>query len=135
VPPSGARQPMANIKLDLTITDTYSDTPTKKTATLIIQAGNSGNIRTANVLGDFPVRLNIDAQARLVEPGLIYAGVNFEYTPAPDAVVPASRTRPAELREAVNVLLQDGKPLLVSQSADPATNRRVTVELVATLLR
>jgi hypothetical protein len=33
------------------------------------------------------------------------------------------------------VVLQDGKPLMVSQSADPTTERRVTAELTATILK
>ena len=32
-------------------------------------------------------------------------------------------------------MLENGKPLIVSQSADAATDRKVTVELKATILR
>jgi hypothetical protein len=43
--------------------------------------------------------------------------------------------QPAEIHESLSVVLQDGKPLLVSQSADPTTDRKVTVELMATVLK
>ena len=32
-------------------------------------------------------------------------------------------------------MLEDGKPLVISQSADPATDRKVKVEVKATILR
>jgi hypothetical protein len=35
----------------------------------------------------------------------------------------------------VAALLDDGKPLVVSQSADPSSDRKVRVELKATIVR
>ena len=39
------------------------------------------------------------------------------------------------ISEAVATLLEDGKPLVVSQSADPSSDRKVRVELKATIVR
>ena len=57
--------------------------------------------------------------------------VSLEYTPqdAPD------RPPQPPLQESVTALLDDGKTLLVSQSADPASDRKVRVELKATILK
>jgi hypothetical protein len=33
------------------------------------------------------------------------------------------------------VILQNGKPLVVSQAADPTTDRKMTVEVKATILK
>jgi hypothetical protein len=130
-----------NIKLDLTITDNYGGAPSKKTVTMVIVSGDNGMIRTLNVLpSGVPVSLNVDARASLLtgsrpEAGKIRVMVTFEYNPSlePAGDDQAGRRRPAQLHESLTVLLEDGKTLLVSQSADPATERRVTVELTATV--
>jgi hypothetical protein len=156
-PARAQRQPTApalptvtsNIKLDLTITDTYTGTPVKKTVSMLILNGSNGMIRTSNRLATgFVVGLNVDAAALIHQGGLITVRVTFEYTPAqtgasagtdPKAAQAeqglSTRPQPAELHESLSVILQDGKPLLVSQSADPTTDRKVTVELMATVLK
>jgi hypothetical protein len=40
-----------------------------------------------------------------------------------------------DIQEQMNVLLTDGKPLVVSQSADPRGDRKVTVDVTATILK
>jgi hypothetical protein len=145
----------ANVKLDLTITDTYTGTPVKKTVSMLVLNGSSGMIRTTNRLANGSnVGLNIDAAATIHQGGLVTVRVTFEYTPAQLAAFrPESReeeialrtqqaerglsptSQPAQLHETLSVVLQDGKPLLVSQSADPTTDRKVTVELMATILK
>ena len=114
-------------------------------------------IRTANRLASGSnVGLNIDAAANIHQGGLITVRVTFEYSPAQGASLPpgggtreqvdatikqlserglSPTSQPAELHESINVILQDSKPLLVSQSADPTTDRKVTVELMATVLK
>jgi hypothetical protein len=133
----------ANVRLDLAITDTYTGAPAKKTVSMIVLSGMSGMIRTSNRLPNgFSVGLNVDAAAQVQSNGVVTVRVTFEYTPAqapPSAQEPGMAgvrpTQPAELHESLSVMLQDGKPLLVSQSADPATDRKVTVELTATILK
>ncbi len=44
-------------------------------------------------------------------------------------------TRSPRLNESITVVLQDGKMLMVSQSADPGSDRKVTAELMATILK
>ena len=39
------------------------------------------------------------------------------------------------LRENVNMILENGKSMLVTQSADPVGDRQVTVEVKATILK
>lgn len=160
MPPRAPYLPGANptnVKLDLTITDTYTGTPVKKTVSLLVLNGSSGMIRTWNRLASGSnVGLNIDAAAMIHQGGLITVRVTFEYSPAQGASLPpgggtreqldatikqlserglSPTSQPAELHESISVILQDGKPLLVSQSADPTTDRKVTVELMATVLK
>lgn len=48
----------------------------------------------------------------------------------------ASEERPtASIGESMTVILDDGKPLIVSQSADPHTDRKVRIEMKATFLK
>ncbi|MEZ5318481.1 MAG: hypothetical protein R2752_13860 [Vicinamibacterales bacterium] len=141
-----------NVKLDLAITDTYGGTPTTKTVTVLIASGENGMIRTANRLTNgMGVELNVDATAQIqpvagpngVES--IWVRVTFEYTPAQGENQNGTSTNPmtgamqpqhpAQLHESLTVVLEDGTPLLVSQSADPATERQVKVELTATIQR
>ena len=125
----------SNVKLDLAITDTYGGKPSKKTVSMIILLGENGRIRTANVLPPhgFEVKLNVDAGVSVIAGGLLRVYVTFEYTPAQVEANDATVPRPAQLNESFTVVLHDGKPLVVTQSADPVTDRRVTVELTATI--
>ncbi len=50
----------------------------------------------------------------------------------PEAIPPVL---PTELNQSLTIALQSGKPLLISQSADPASDRKVTVEVKATILK
>jgi hypothetical protein len=40
-----------------------------------------------------------------------------------------------DISESLTVILEDGKPLVVSQSADPGSDRKVRVEIKATILK
>jgi hypothetical protein len=131
----GLPNPAENVKLELAITDTYNGAPSSKTVSIVIANGSSGAVRTQNRLPDGnPVYLNIDAQARVYGGGVISVVMTFQYTPAQPAQG-ENRQRPADLEEHVSVLLQDGKSTVVSQSADPATDRKVTAQITATIVR
>jgi hypothetical protein len=137
----------ANVRLDLTIADTYSGAEVKKTVSMLVMSGRSGQIRTSNVLFvnsldpgvpsvGVSVLLNVDANVQTYPNGAITVFITFEYRPAPGNADQIGRSpSPAQLTESLNLLLHDGKPLVVSQSADPATDRKVTVELTATILK
>jgi hypothetical protein len=139
--PGSLRPPMpvgaqTNIRLELAITDTLAGTPVKKNVTLLVMSGGSGMIRTSNVVGRNSVNLSIDAAAQVLPSGQISARITFEYQPAMEASGAApegTAQRPGFINESLTVLLQDGRPLLVSQSADPASERTVKVELTATV--
>jgi hypothetical protein len=139
-PTPPAPQNLPNIKLELTITDTYTQTPSTKTVTMLVLAGARGSIRTVNRLPNGPgVQLNMDAHVdlypSLVPAGRIWLLLTFEYTPVQAGPQPDPRPNPAQLNESLTVVLQDGQKLMISQSADPVTDRKVTVEVTATVLR
>jgi hypothetical protein len=41
----------------------------------------------------------------------------------------------AQLNESMTLILDSGKPTVVSQAADPISDRRIAVEVTATILR
>jgi hypothetical protein len=139
-PPTPPAPQNPNIKLELTITDTYTQTPSTKTVTMLVLTGERGSIRTMNQLPNGPgVQLNMDAHVALfpspAPAGRIRLLLTFEYTPVQAGPQADSRPRPAQLTESLTVVLQDGQKLMISQSADPVTDRKVTVEVTATVLR
>jgi hypothetical protein len=136
VPPKGAepqapRAPAAqaaNVRVEITIADQRSDAQTPpKTVTLLLEDRQSGRMRT----GRANAMLNVDARPEITREGRIRVSLSLEYTPQ-DA--PDRPTQPPVI-ESVTALLEDGKTLLVSQSADPITERKVRVELKATIVR
>jgi hypothetical protein len=47
----------------------------------------------------------------------------------------ASTKRFSALNEMLTVILQNGKPMVVSQAADPLNDRRITIEVKATIIK
>lgn len=137
-PPEPPGQPV-NVLVEVTITDQAgTDAPDRKVVSLLAADGTFGRVRANGTSitpnGGHPVELNVDARPRLQPGGAIRLEVTLQYMPvnAPGADTVRIPTR---LNQSLTVLLQDGKPLTVSRAADPATNRRVTVDLTATVVK
>lgn len=123
-----------NIQLELTITDTLSGTPTTKTVSMVILNGSSGMIRTAGAANDH--FLNVDAMAVAYQTGLIGVRLSFEFTPPPSTNAEGRlNVRAPRLNESLTVVVVDGKPMVVSQSADAASDRKVTASITARVLK
>jgi len=94
------------------------------------------------------VILNVDARPTLVGTNRARVEMTIEYRPADEIVipnngpptsVPTSRRDPQaiapNINESLAVILEDGKSMLISQSADPVTDRKVKVEAKLAILR
>ena len=132
-------EPSANIRVDLAISDQRGTTaPVTKIVTMTMMDSGAGRIRTGGdvrtPLGFRPVTLNVDAQPRIHKDGKIRVDLTIEYRPTAAESDTEQSTTPT-INESISVLLEDGKSLLISQSADPATDRKVKVELKASILR
>lgn len=120
-----------NIRLTLTITDTADVSAAKKTLTLILAQNFGGQVRsTGNT-----AMLDVDALAAAYQNGAIAVRVSFVYQAPSRDDGPQRGQRPASINESFAVVLQDGKPMVVTESADPGSDRKVTVELTATILK
>lgn len=125
-PPPG--QPV-NLKLELTISDQSGNTePVKKVLSVIVADRANGFIRTM----DGPMRLNVDATPQLLAGGNARVRIGIEYMPRQASGTGQS---PAMLNQSVTVVLEPGKPFVISQAADPSSDRKITVEARLTVLK
>jgi hypothetical protein len=130
-PPSRTPAQLVNVRLELTIADQRGDAaPMSKTVTTVVADRESGRIRTeGRDAANRMVTLNVDSRAEIVREGRVRVSVTLEYRPQSEigGIMP--------ITESLTAILDDGKPLVVSQSADPASDRKVRVELKATILK
>ena len=106
-----------------------------------MSSGNWGKIRSAaNVIpiGEAPyvVDLNVDARPFVSTEGQIQLEITLVYAPIKGPGDPKeSKQRPAGVNQSQTVVLQSGKPLIISQAADPTGDRKIVVEVKATVLK
>jgi hypothetical protein len=133
-PPEG--QPV-NIKIDLTITDQDGrGEPAKRTVSMIVADRMNGSIRSqAQVIGGRVVILNVDASPVILRDGALRLGLALEYLPKPTSEAASSGATLASLNERLTLMVTPGKPMIVSQAADPTSDRKIAVEVLATLMK
>ena len=137
-PPPRRGQPI-NVRVEVIITDQRGGAaPTKKTVSLIVGDQQNGMIRSESLIPNIgSVPLHVDAEPEILPDGKIRLrfGLNYDLPiegqpmPAPDRVAKTS------IRESLALILDSGKPMLVTQSADPVGDRQVMVEVKATILK
>lgn len=142
-PPEPPGQPV-NVRIELTITDEVAPGgPAKRTVTMIVADRTNGRIRSIG--NQVPARLLVDAAPHILADGSIRVQLGLEYNPqqapAEDAdaapVFPGS-PKPvggSSLHENIAVVLRPGKPLIISQASDPLSDRKITVEVRAEILK
>jgi len=141
-PREGQGSTNTNVRVELTITDQRPEgTPVVKTVTAVIADRSNARIRTNGSVrtpqGYREVILNVDASTTMVSVNGVQkmrVSLTIEYRPVAMESDTEKTTTPS-INESLTVVLEDGKPLVISQSADPATDRKVKVEVKATILR
>lgn len=128
-----------NIKIELTITDQAGPGDAdKRTVSMIVADRKVGSVRSSGTVltsgGRFPVTLNVDASPVIVKDGLVRLDIGLEYIPKPSSENASGEGR-AQLNERMGLLVESGKPLIISQASDPTSNRKISVELTATILK
>ena len=121
---------LVNIRIDVVVTEDGGTAPqTRKTATLLLADRQGGSVRSfgrrEGANNGAPARVNVDAFPVVERDGRVRLQVTLEY-----GVAGADDT---SVR--VEPLLESGKTIVVSQSTNPTSDRRVTVELTATVLK
>ena len=131
---------LTNVQIELTISDQLNAaTPQKKTVSMIVAANSWGKIRAGATAytrsREFPVNLNVDARPFISMDQMIQLELTMFYSPLFGQAPDSEQVRPTELNQSLTVVLQNGRPLTISQAADPITDRKITVDVKATILK
>lgn len=145
------RGQLINVKVEFTITDQIgTKPPIKKTMTMVVADGESSRIRSTvefrypitvkNDKGE-PVKTTNGGNAPLsvdvspaVEGNKVRLDFSVEYS-ATDFQEDGSMNSKTTVSERLAAILDSGVPLIVAQSSDAYSDRKVTVEIKATILR
>jgi hypothetical protein len=129
-----AGQPV-NIRLELTIRDqTGRGEPLEKVVSMVVADGRNGSIRSVgSVRTQGRVQINVDARPQLLPSGAVRLILGLEYNPR--TLGSDAPTEWSSLNEQIGVVLEPGKPLIVSQAADPASERKISVQVRATPMK
>jgi hypothetical protein len=131
-----------NIKVDVVLSEqSGSEAPTKRTLAVVVSDRFSGRVRTQSDVAGVPggVHLNIDAAPEILSNGKIRLGFNIQYDGRGTAEDLKEAARGAVVRtsmqQTLSLILENGRPMVAAQSADPIGDRKVTVEVTATILK
>jgi hypothetical protein len=132
-----------NVRFDLTITDQAGPgEPPKKTVSVVVADRSAGNVRSVG--NQVQARINVDVSPTILANGNVRATIGLEYNPrqatepkapgilGPDTSIPIGGT---SLNERITLILEPGKSMVISQAADPVSERKITVEVRATILK
>jgi hypothetical protein len=135
--PEPPAQP-TNIKIDVVISDQSAGRePLRKSVSMIVADRQNNSIRSQGTTRGSG-HINLDARPVInAKDGKILISFGLDYQPAQPR---STGTEPAEpgfssLTQRLALNVESGKAVVVSQAADPTSDRKVTVELTATILK
>jgi len=129
-----------NVRVDVTLSDLGGAGAAATTKTITITTGDTrwGKLRTqvtSQAYGGAP--LNVDVRPWVQSNGQVLLELTLEFSQGrnPGTDSNPDRIMNVSLNQSAVLLLENGKPLTLSQSADSIGDRKVTVEVKATVLR
>ncbi|MDE3153787.1 MAG: hypothetical protein KGN76_01740 [Acidobacteriota bacterium] len=127
-----------NVRVDLKVSESgASGEQATKTVTLTAADREGTQVRSVSVAGlsrppQQMLRINVDATPEIVAGDKVRLSLGLEY----ELTNPDDEKAPVwQLNQRLHLVLQDGKPLVVSSMADPRSSRHAVVEVTATVLR
>jgi hypothetical protein len=142
-PQTHTGQPI-NVRIELTISESGSNAPAiKKSVVAVVGDSYSSYVRETGVQdidttqperGRSLSPLNLDARPDILANGKIRLTCTIQYqssTQRPDQ----NRRINTDIKQNLVLNLESGKPLMISEATDPITDRKVTVEVTATILK
>lgn len=128
-----------NVRIEVTIAEqTGGADASKKVVTLMTSDRQNGVIRSSgNVRSGERYRavaINVDARPIMLRDNAMRLELGLEYQPQTSGGA-TTESGLWTVNERVSVVLESGKPLMISQTFDPTSDRKVTVEVKATVLR
>lgn len=137
-PPRREGQPI-NVKVDLNITEEGGNAPpVKKSVSAVAGDGFNGSVREMSTSGTVTTPpnftpLNLDAYPEIMPNGKIRVRCSIQYQSA-QSREPGSRAS-TDIKQNFVLILESGKPIVATQTTDPISDRKVTVEVTATILK
>ena len=123
-----------NLQVEITISDQLgTQTPDKKVVSMLVADATFGRIRASADTQRGGTALNVDTRPTVMEGDRILLELTVEYTPFRESGEVTQR--PTVLNESLTVILQSGKPMVVSQAADPVADRKMSVEVRAAIMK
>jgi len=148
-PPDAAGLP-TNIRIDVSITDQTGNSPAaRKVVTMIASDRQSANVRSSasvpvktgpepiGIVNYRNVTINVDVRPAIVmkDPNKISVSFGLEYMPKTLNTKEEMEPGMTSWSERLTLTLESGKPMIISQAADPTSDRKITVEITATILK
>jgi hypothetical protein len=137
-----------NVSIEVKLTDQIGTSESvTKVVTMIVADGRMGSVRSAGSVivpvsgpaappspdrSSVGVTLNVDANPVVHTDGSVLLSLKLEYNPRPGG---DETGRDARLEEGLTVTLESGKAMVISRAADPAGNRKINVEVTATVMK
>ena len=123
-----------NLKIEVAISDSLSaDVQYRKSVTMIVADNRSGQVRSNSGEGV----INVDARPQIQRDGRIMLQLTVEYRP--NLTLQQTQQTGASTRttftESMTLIVPDAKLITVSQSSDPGTDRRMTLDVTTTILK
>jgi len=127
VDPAGGPEALVTVRFEIRIREEGGPQPITKTVSM---TGTLYEMSLVRANQGQPNPLNVDASPRNIRDGRVLTKLGIEYSPQTPP-----RMSKLTVRQNISVWLESGKPMVISQSADPLSDRRLTVEVTATILK
>jgi hypothetical protein len=133
-----------NVRVEVTVTDQRPGAAAvTKTVSIVTGDGLNGSVRSQtgyNSSGNAPggnAPFNVDTWPVILADGKIHTRliVQYDVVPPPGPGQDGVRLFGTSIRESVALILESGKPMVAVQSTDPVSDRKVSVEVKATVLK
>lgn len=125
IDPFGGPEALVNVRYEIRIREEGGPQPNTKTVSMTATLHEVSLVRAVNE----GQGLNVDARPTNIVDGRVLTKLGIEYMPQTSAPSKLS------VRQNISVWIESGKPMIISQSADPLSDRRLTVEVTATILK
>jgi hypothetical protein len=141
-PAVAPRGQLANVRLDIKVTERKGGAePVTKVISMTVADRDQGKIRSVAEVPPGPggnafgtsVPLHVDARP-VIEGNRVRLRISLDYT-ADRPVETSARPPNLNVKEDLSVILENGRSMTIADAVDPMGDRRVQVEVTATILR
>jgi len=132
---------LANVRLDINVTERRGAAPPlTKLVSMTVADREQGKIRSMAEIPpgagvNFPIAVPLHVDARPTIDGTrVHLRISLDYT-AERSTDASVRSPVLNVKEDLSVILENGRPMTIADAGDPLGDRRVQVEVTATILR